>query len=199
MQVDNLLRNAEERARAKDFHGALRFLEQALALDPWCGAALLGMAEAYRGLQDDDNCLKAWERYLDEHPADARVLTRVGDLHRRRGMIGMALEYYLDALRVEPDNRHARATLAALGLANVELACGDGRLGWPEEAPFDAIVVSCAAGQIPPALWDQLAPGGRLLLPLEGHGFSQDLVLARKTPSGPELQSLLPVLFVPLR
>ena len=111
-----------------------------------------------------------------------------------------ALAGTVRAIELEPElHRRARATLAALGLANVELACGDGRLGWPGEAPFDAIVVSCAAGQIPPALWDQLAPGGRILLPLDGPGCGQDLVLARKTPAGPELRSLLPVLFVPLR
>ena len=104
------------------------------------------------------------------------------------------------AVELEPDlHARAQANLAALGLAGVALACGDGRRGWPEEAPFDAIVVSCAAAQIPPDLWAQLAPGGRLLLPLEGPGFGQDLVLARKGPEGPELRSLLPVLFVPLR
>jgi tetratricopeptide (TPR) repeat protein len=111
MQVENLLRSAEERGRAKDYHGALRFLQQALTLDPYSGPALLAMAEAYRGLQDDDKCLKAWERYLEDHEADARVLTRVGDLHRRRGLPGLALEYYLDALRVDPGHPYALATM----------------------------------------------------------------------------------------
>ena len=111
MQVDNLLRIAEERSKAKDYQGALPFLQQALTLDPWCGPALLALAEAYRGLQDDHRCLRTWERYLNDHPADARVLTRVGDLHRRRGLPGLALEYYLDALRVEPDHPYALCTL----------------------------------------------------------------------------------------
>jgi protein-L-isoaspartate(D-aspartate) O-methyltransferase len=93
----------------------------------------------------------------------------------------------------------ARATLDELDVQGVSLRCGDGSQGWPEEAPFDAILLSCAAGRIPPALWDQLAPGGRLLLPLARQATHQDLVLALKTPEGPVLRDLLPVVFVPLR
>jgi protein-L-isoaspartate(D-aspartate) O-methyltransferase len=101
---------------------------------------------------------------------------------------------------LEPDLvARARATLDGLGVEGVALRCRDGSLGWPGEAPFDAILLSCAAGHIPPALWDQLAMGGRLLLPLARHTAHQDLVLARKTPEGPVLQDLLPVVFVPLR
>lgn len=103
-------------------------------------------------------------------------------------------------IELEPAlHRHAQTTLADLGVANVRLRCGDGRLGWPEEAPFDAILLSCAADQVPPPLWEQLAPEGRLLLPLASMPFCQDLVLVRRTPSGLVRRSLLPVVFVPLR
>jgi protein-L-isoaspartate(D-aspartate) O-methyltransferase len=103
-------------------------------------------------------------------------------------------------IELEPElHRRARLTLAGLDLDNVELRCGDGSLGWPEEAPFDAIVLSCAARHVPPDLWDQLAMDGRMLLPLAAHLTHQDLVMMRKTPQGPVTRSLMPVVFVPLR
>ena len=95
--------------------------------------------------------------------------------------------------------RRALETLAGLDCANVLLRCGDGALGWPEQAPFDAIVFSCAAGAIPAAAWDQLKPGGRIILPMGDPGRTQELVLARETPLGRELRSLMAVGFVPLR
>jgi protein-L-isoaspartate(D-aspartate) O-methyltransferase len=95
--------------------------------------------------------------------------------------------------------RLAEANLADLGCANTEVRCGDGAQGWPERAPFDAITVSCAARTIPPRLWEQLAVGGRMVVPVGLAGYGQDLVLARKTPAGPELTSLMGVAFVPLR
>ncbi len=104
------------------------------------------------------------------------------------------------AMELEPDlARRARATLEGLGVRNVRVRCGDGALGWPEEAPFDAIVLSCAASHIPPDLWEQVAEDGRLLLPLATRDIYQDLVIAWKTPAGTVTRSLLPVVFVPLR
>ena len=101
-------------------------------------------------------------------------------------------------LELEPDLlRGAQAALAALDLPNVRLRQGDGALGWPEEAPFDVILLSCATDHIPPALWEQLTPRGRLLLPLDSGLGHQLLTLAGKDGTGP--QSLLPVVFVPLR
>lgn len=68
----------------------------------------------------------------------------------------------------------ARERLQRLGYDNVTLRCGDGSLGWPEAAPFDAILVTAAAaGRVPPALIDQLAPGGRLIIPVR-HGIDAD-------------------------
>jgi protein-L-isoaspartate(D-aspartate) O-methyltransferase len=103
-------------------------------------------------------------------------------------------------IELEPDLlRRAQATLAELGVPNATLRCGDGRLGWRSKAPFDAILLSCAADVIPPDLWEQLAEGGRILLPLAVHPTHQDLVLVWKTAAGAVTQSLLPVVFVPLR
>ena len=89
-------------------------------------------------------------------------------------------------------------TLESLGCANVQVRAGDGALGWPG-APFDALLLSCAAPVLPEALWNQLRAGGRALFPQDaGLGF-QNLVLLTKTAGGPERRSLLPVAFVPLR
>lgn len=91
----------------------------------------------------------------------------------------------------------AARTLRELGYANVQVRIGDGSLGWPQEAPFDAIIVTAAAPAVPPALLEQLAVGGRLILPV-GEG-EQMLVLYRRTPQGYHRAELLPVAFVPLR
>jgi protein-L-isoaspartate(D-aspartate) O-methyltransferase len=93
----------------------------------------------------------------------------------------------------------ARQTLARLGYANVTVRQGDGYKGWPEEAPFDAIVVTAAPPEIPPALVAQLASGGRLVAP-EGGWLSQELIVIEKKPDGTTLRwSEGGVSFVPMR
>jgi protein-L-isoaspartate(D-aspartate) O-methyltransferase len=89
--------------------------------------------------------------------------------------------------------------LGTLGLENVRLRTGDGSLGWPEAAPFDRIIVTAAAPVIPPALVAQLAPGGRMIVPVgEELGF-QSLRLVEKGRDGPTVETdVLPVRFVPL-
>jgi protein-L-isoaspartate(D-aspartate) O-methyltransferase len=93
----------------------------------------------------------------------------------------------------------AREVLAALGLTNVRLRIGDGALGWPEEAPFDRIIVTAAAPDVPAALVDQLAPGGRMILPVGPELDVQMLRVIDKGNDGANLETdLLPVRFVPL-
>jgi protein-L-isoaspartate(D-aspartate) O-methyltransferase len=103
---------------------------------------------------------------------------------------------------VELDRRlAARATrsLAAAGIRNVSIAAGDGTLGLPEQAPFEAINVAATAQQeVPPALEQQLADGGRLVTPL-AQGDREHLVLVRRGPDGVQRHVLEPVRFVPLR
>ena len=91
----------------------------------------------------------------------------------------------------------ARATLAALGVTNAHLATRDGSLGWPDHAPFDAIVVAAAAREVPPALVDQLADGGRLIVPVGGEEF-QTLRLVERRGAGASIEDLVDVRFVPL-
>ncbi len=91
----------------------------------------------------------------------------------------------------------ARARLVGAGYANVEVRVGDGSLGVPERAPFDAIAVAAAAPTVPPALYDQLTKGGRLVVP-RGSRWGQELVLVERTPDGPMERASIPVRFVPL-
>ncbi len=91
----------------------------------------------------------------------------------------------------------ARKTLDRLGIKNVHINVVDGAEGWPEMAPFDAIVVACAAPAIPPALIAQLREGGRIAIPLGNH-FHQTLHVHQKTPNGLVTLSTLPVRFVPM-
>jgi len=93
----------------------------------------------------------------------------------------------------------AAERLAALGYANVETRLGDGYLGWPEQAPFDGILVTAAAPRIPPALVEQLGPGARLVIPLgEPHGHQELLVVERGADGKVHTKPILPVAFVPL-
>jgi protein-L-isoaspartate(D-aspartate) O-methyltransferase len=113
------------------------------------------------------------------------------------GILGeIASEVYTIEI-VEPLGERARETLERLGYENVYLRIGDGYRGWPEEAPFDAIVVTCAPDHVPQPLLDQLGEGGRLVLPLGGR-YPQ--MLRRYTRHGDAFdeEDLEPVLFVPM-
>jgi len=97
---------------------------------------------------------------------------------------------------LEPLAREAARRLKELGYKNVEVRCGDGYLGWPEKAPFDAIMVTAAPPEIPQELVKQLKVGGKMVLPV-GVG-SQDLIRLTKTEGGLQKENLLPVRFVPM-
>jgi protein-L-isoaspartate(D-aspartate) O-methyltransferase len=93
----------------------------------------------------------------------------------------------------------AAARLRELGFVNVEIRAGDGARGWEEHAPFDAIMVTAAAVEVPSALVRQLKPGGRLVVPVGARYQTQDLRLLCKDERGVVRgQSILPVVFVPL-
>jgi protein-L-isoaspartate(D-aspartate) O-methyltransferase len=100
---------------------------------------------------------------------------------------------------VEPLGKDAAARLAELGYRNVRTRIGDGYLGWPEEAPFDGIIVTAGAPSVPPTLIDQLKPGGRLVIPVGSQLTAQDLLVIEKRADGTiSRRSVLPVRFVPL-
>lgn len=105
--------------------------------------------------------------------------------------------YTIEIFRVLADS--ARARLARLGYSRVTVRHGDGHHGWSEEAPFDAIVVTAAAGHIPPALTRQLRPNGRMVIPVGSVYGAQHLILIEKDAKGAlRTRNLLPVAFVPM-
>lgn len=93
--------------------------------------------------------------------------------------------------------KRARHTLEALRYDNVQVRIGDGYRGWPEAAPFDAIVLTAAPAEVPQPLLDQLKVGGRLVVP-EGRGAVQDLLVLTKTKERIERQKIAAVRFVPM-
>ncbi|HTZ34773.1 MAG TPA: protein-L-isoaspartate(D-aspartate) O-methyltransferase [Stellaceae bacterium] len=111
----------------------------------------------------------------------ARLARRVFTVERHRGLV-----------------REAEKRFAALRLGNIVTRFGDGSKGWREQAPFDRIIATAAAREIPPVLIEQLAPGGLLVLPVGAEYHDQRLVRVRRAESGYETEELAWVRFVPL-
>jgi protein-L-isoaspartate(D-aspartate) O-methyltransferase len=99
---------------------------------------------------------------------------------------------------VEPLGKRAAETLKRLGYARVHMRLGDGYRGWPEAAPFHAIIVTCAPDAVPKPLIEQLAEGGRMVIPVGEAGGSQQLIVLRKENGKLVTQRTLPVRFVPM-
>jgi protein-L-isoaspartate(D-aspartate) O-methyltransferase len=131
---------------------------------------------------------------------DARVL-EIGAGCGYQTAVLAELSARVYAIELEPRlASEARERLARLGYTHVELREGDGRGGWPECAPFDGVLVAAAAREIPRALIDQLAPGGKLVAPRGPELGMQELVLVEKDLDGKvDERSIFPVAFVPLR
>ncbi len=111
----------------------------------------------------------------------ARIARRVYTVERHVGLL-----------------KEAEKRLAALRVTNVTTRAGDGSLGWKEQAPFQRIMVTAAAADIPPVLIEQLGPGGIMVVPIGADDPMQHLVRVRRTESGVETEDLGPVKFVPL-
>ena len=100
---------------------------------------------------------------------------------------------------VEELARSAARRLNDQGYSGVQVRHGDGHLGWPEEAPFDAIIVTCAPDTLPPALWNQLKPGGRIVIPVGSVNGVQRLVVVSKSADGQRrTDAITDVRFVPM-
>ena len=132
------------------------------------------------------------------HPQPGEKILEIGagSGYQAAVLAQMGAEVYTVEI-VEPLADFARTNLERLGYNNAHVLHGDGFRGWPEHAPFDAIIVTCAPDKIPPDLIAQLRDGGRLIIPVGG-GMEQELVLLRKSGDRIEKQSILPVRFVPM-
>jgi protein-L-isoaspartate(D-aspartate) O-methyltransferase len=134
-------------------------------------------------------------------PQPGHVILEVGSGSGYQAAVLARLVKQVYTLEIVPElARLAAGRLRRLGVGNVEVREGNGRLGWPEHAPYDGILVTAAAPEIPPALIAQLKPGGTLVAPVGGGSFyGQDLVVLRKDEAGtPSERAVLPVIFVPL-
>ncbi len=97
---------------------------------------------------------------------------------------------------VEPLCQHAESTLTELGYGNISCRCGDGYRGWPEAAPFDAIIVAAAPDHVPQPLVDQLKPDGTMVIPIGER--AQELMTITKSDTGAVSKAVIPVRFVPM-
>lgn len=130
---------------------------------------------------------------LDERSRVLEVGTGSG--YQTAVLAEIAAEVYSIEI-VRPLAERTAATLARLGYTSVHLRIGDGHAGWPEAAPFDAILVAAAPAQVPQPLVEQLRVGGRLVIPVGD--WNQELQVITRTEHGVERQSVLPVRFVPM-
>lgn len=110
---------------------------------------------------------------------------------------GLVSEVYTIEI-VEPLADRAKKTLAGLGLENVHIRSGDGYKGWPDKAPFDSIIVTCAPDHVPQPLVDQLKEGGRMIIPVGERFGIQKLILLTKKDGAVRRDEMLDVRFVPL-
>jgi protein-L-isoaspartate(D-aspartate) O-methyltransferase len=133
---------------------------------------------------------------LELEPGHKVLEIGTGSGYQAAVLAELAQEVYSVEL-LEALHQRAEQTLEQLGYRNLHLRCGDGYKGWPDQAPFDRIIVTAAPAQVPPALLEQLALGGRMVLPVGEE--DQELRLLHKDADGTLRQEfLLPVRFVPM-
>jgi protein-L-isoaspartate(D-aspartate) O-methyltransferase len=129
-------------------------------------------------------------------PSDRVLEIGTGSGYQSAILAKLVAEVYTIEI-VEPLAKNAEATLQRLGYKNVQLKMGDGYKGWPEAAPFDAIIVTCAPDRVPQPLTDQLKDNGRMIIPV-GERFAQELYLLEKKNGKLKESAVLPVRFVPM-
>ena len=130
-------------------------------------------------------------------PSDVVLEIGTGSGYQAAVLAELAEQVYTIEI-IEPLQKSATKRLADLGYSNVTTQLGDGYYGWPEQAPFDAIMVTAAAGQVPPPLIRQLKSGGRMVIPVGGAFMTQFLLLIEKhADDSISTRQILPVRFVP--
>ena len=133
---------------------------------------------------------------LDPKPTDKVLEIGTGSGYQAAVLAGLVSSVHTIEIIDELAQR-ASGDLRRLGYTNVYVRTGDGYKGWPEAAPFDAIIVTCAPEEVPQPLVDQLKDGGRMIIPV-GEAGDQRLIRLRKNHGRLEQQAVLPVRFVPM-
>jgi len=166
---------------------------------------------AYRNQAYEDYPLPIEEGQTISQPYIVALMTQLLDLKGQEKVLEigtgsgyqaavlsrLAREVFSIEIRPSLADRAAK-TLLELGYENVQVRTGDGYQGWPEMAPFDAIIITCAVNHLPPDLFEQLGEGGRLVLPLGNQVPVQTLTLITKIKGKPHSSRILPVRFVPM-
>lgn len=171
----------------------------------------LFIPETFRRHAYDDSALPIGRGQTISQPLVVAMMTVAMQLNRRCKVleVGTGSGYQAAILsrlcrrvytveRHKPLLREAESLFRHLDLHNIVTKYGDGAAGWPEQAPFDRIIVTAAALDIPPVLVDQLAIGGRIVVPVGDQEMTQTLLCGTKTEGGLELEELGGVRFVPL-
>jgi protein-L-isoaspartate(D-aspartate) O-methyltransferase len=133
---------------------------------------------------------------IEPRPTDRVLEIGTGSGYQAAVLAELTAEVYTIEIIKDLADR-AAATLQRLGYTNVYGRAGDGYLGWPEAAPFDAIIVTCSPEKVPQPLIDQLKEGGRMIIPI-GSSNRQELVLLHKHDGKLDRQAVLPIHFVPM-
>jgi protein-L-isoaspartate(D-aspartate) O-methyltransferase len=135
---------------------------------------------------------------LDPAPGQVALEVGTGSGYQAAVLAELGLRVFTMEI-IAPLAKSAAARLEALGYRSVTTRWGDGYNGWPEHAPYDAIIVTAASDHIPPPLIAQLKPGGRMVIPVGARFMTQQLVLIEKDAAGKvRTRQVLPVVFVPL-
>jgi len=137
------------------------------------------------------------EVILNAAPENAVILEIGTGCGYQSAILAGSVKHVYSIERIRPLLERTRNRLRELRIRNVSVKCGDGNLGWPQHAPFDCIITTAAASEVPPALLDQLAEGGVLVIPVGGRDH-QELKLYRKKDGQIEEETLELVRFVPL-
>jgi protein-L-isoaspartate(D-aspartate) O-methyltransferase len=133
-------------------------------------------------------------------PSKQQKVLEIGTGSGYQAAVLAAIAGHVFTIEIVPElAKSATALLKSLGIRNATVRCGDGYQGWTEEAPFDRIILTAAPPEIPPALLDQLRPGGKLVAPVGTIPFVQSLVVVDKLADGSvRKRSVIPVTFVPM-
>jgi len=171
------------------------FVPQELRAEAYLNTAL---GIGYRQTISQPLIVALMTEFLEPGPEDVVLEVGSGSGYQAAVLAGLVKQIY--SIEIVPQlAARAKADLQRLGYDNVSVKQGDGYQGWPEHAPFDGIIVTAAAAEIPAPLIEQLKPGGRLVIPLAGAAGQQELMAGVKNAAGElSMRSVLPVRFVPL-